>query len=784
MLVSMNWIKDYVDLSDIDLEKLIHRFTLSTAEVEDIFYKGTDIQKVIVAKIVDIVKHPDSKKLNLLKIDTGTEIKDCVCGAPNVKLNMNVAFAQVGGQVGDLFIKEATIAGYKSEGMCTSEAELSISADNSGIIEIDKNIPLGTNIKDIFDIDDIIFEVDNKSLTNRPDLWGIYGIAREFAVLANRPLKAMSLAKLSPFDSLDKIDVNVLNKDLVYRYSAIKIDNVTKKISPMKMRIRLFYCGSRGINLLTDLTNYIMLEIGQPMHAFDGDIVNSIEVKTFDKPFTFKTLDDVSRNITDKMLMICTNNNPAGIAGVMGGLDSEITENTTSVLLESANFNGINIRSTSTKLNLRTDASMRYEKILDPELVEIGTKRFVKLLRDIDPKCKVVSSYTDVYLNKYKNITLTFDKNYIDKYTGIDIKVETIIKTLNALDFKVHYDNSIFTVTVPSFRATKDVTINADIVEEITRIYGYDNFEITTTKSDLIPVTYTTSKKDEYALKDILVKNYKLYEVNSYNWCDTKKSNNLGLEIQDNVKLIDPNISENNILRNLITPSLICFIEQNKSFNNEFGMFEVGKAIEGLDENNKVIERKKLAILLYSKEKSEKQLFYNLKDMLINLSQSVKHKQFVFNDCKPSYNWQNPVNTFSINFDNIELGFLGTINPIINQKIDKKASIVFAEIDLTTLKDIKPINIILDEPSKYPSIDIDLSLILDEKTTYKKALDVILSNKIESLKTVSTINIYEKNITLRLTFVSTSRTLNMNEVSELVNKIIDSLNKNNIKHNN
>ena len=497
MFLSMNWIGDFVDLSGLDKKALIKNFTLSTAEVEDIIVKGEDTNGVIVAKIVSVENHPNSKKLHLLKVDKGDEVVDIVCGAPNVREGMKVALATVGGRVGEITIAPRTLAGYTSYGMCCSEAELGISDDHSGLIEIFEDVALGTDIKDVYDIDDIIFEVDNKSLTNRPDLWSHYGMAREFATIAKRPLKAPELLDTKQFEGLPAVLVDVKATDLVYRYSAIKVKNVTRKVSPVNMRIRLFYCGSRAINFLADLTNYVMMELGQPMHAFDNAKVDKIEVQTFPAGLKFTTLDGVERNIDENMLMITSGDEPVAIAGVMGGDASKIEDDTTTLLLESATFDGVSVRKTTTRLGLRTDASMRYEKMLDPELCKLATERLLKILTDLDEGAEVISAFSDAYVKHYPEITLEFDKRYVDRYTGIDISTETIVETLTSLGFGVKLDGDAFTVKVPSWRSTKDVTIKADIIEEITRIYGYDNFGPITAKSPLYPVRMEQEKSTE-----------------------------------------------------------------------------------------------------------------------------------------------------------------------------------------------------------------------------------------------------------------------------------------------
>ena len=304
MFLSMNWIGDFVDLSGLDKKALIRNFTLSTAEVEDIIEKGADTTGVIVAQIVSIENHPNSKKLHLLKVDTGADIVDIVCGAPNVREGMKVALATAGGSVTGHPINVATVAGYTSYGMCCSEAELGISDDHSGIMEITDDIPLGTDIKTVYDIDDIIFEVDNKSLTNRPDLWSHYGIAREFATITGRVLKPIATLDSSVYSNLPAVEIDVKATDLVWRYSAIKVENITRKVSPVNMRIRLYYCGSRAINFLADPTNYVMMELGQPMHAFDNRKGDKIEVQTFSEGLKFTTLDGGERILDDRLLMI------------------------------------------------------------------------------------------------------------------------------------------------------------------------------------------------------------------------------------------------------------------------------------------------------------------------------------------------------------------------------------------------------------------------------------------------------------------------------------------------
>ena len=773
MLISMNWIGEFVDLEGLDKESLIKRFTLSTAEVEDIFHMGENLRDVVVGEILTIENHPNSKKLHLLTVDAGDKVYDVVCGAPNVRVGMKIPFVKEGGRVEAGEITTATIAGYVSHGMCCSESELGISADHSGLWELPSDLVNGTDICDVYDIKDIVFEVDNKSLTNRPDLWGHYGIAREIAAIAGRELKPLELLDLSQYDELEPVDIKILD-DLCYRYSGIKVKGIKKKVSPVNMRIRLFYCGTRAINLLADLTNYLMLEMGQPMHAFDCAKVNEIRVKRFDTPFTFKTLDDAERNIDENTLMICNDKEPVAVAGIMGGLASEIEDDTDSLLLESANFDAVSIRKSSTRLGLRTDASMRYEKTLDPEMTADAIRRFLKLLKDIDPECQIASRLSDVYNKKYPVIDLSFDKKYVDRYTGIDITDERILSTLNALGFKAELNGGVFNVTVPSWRATKDVTIKADIIEEITRIYGYDNFKITTTTSPLYPVLRSNGNYADGFAKDILVEKYKLHEVHSYIWCDAKKYKELNIEIEDNVKLINAMNPDNIVLRNCMIPTLLTFTNENKTYAPDFGIFEIARVVDGKKENGECNERKKLGVVLFSRTKTEKELYFKLRDIVMDLAASIKHVPFTFKNTEVSHNWQHPKNTADILLGGEKIGFINTLHPAVLTKIDKKASIVACEIDMDAFADTQKAPIKYQEPSKFPGIDIDLSL---DVTGGKQFSDIekTWENKTELLKNVSLIDIYEdggkKSITVRLSFVSAEKTLSKAEVQDIVDSI-------------
>ena len=785
MLISMNWISEFTDLKGVDLKDLINRFTLSTAEVEDIYEMGKNIKDVVVGKIIEVNNHPNSKKLHLVKVDIGTEVVEVVCGAPNVYVGAVVPFAKLGGQVGDLEIKEVPIVGVLSSGMCCSEKELGISDDNSGLMIIEEDYPLGTDIKEFMELEDTIFEVDNKSLTNRPDLWGHYGIAREIAALNKRPLKPLELVDTSVYKSLAPIDLKVEDNERVYRFSCITMDNINIKKSPINMRIRLTYCGMRPINLLADLTNYLMMELGQPMHAYDNTKVREIRVKTYPETIEFLTLDDTLRKVDNDTLMICNSKEPVGIAGIMGGELSSISDDTSSVLLESANFDGASVRKSATRLGLRTDASARYEKTLDPEMTSLAIERFIKLIMDIDPGVKVTSSLTDAYVKRYDDITVDFDKAYVDKYTGIDISADMMEETLTNLGFKVKRDGDTFSVGVPSWRATKDVTMKADIVEEITRIYGYDNFDTYSTSSLLTPVHQSVERDNEYRIKSLLSYKYDMNEVHSYIWYETKINKELGIETEPNIRIVNSLTAENDTIRSTIIPSLLGFIPKNVDNNPEIGIYEIGRVSDGLKEDGMCNEKKRLGIVVASKKLNEKEVFFKLKEAIEQVLMDIKSiaPEFVENDTINKYNYVHPINSAGIKLKDEEIGYFSVLNPKVRDKIDKKLNVAFAEIDIDDMEKVEELPLEYKEVSKYPGVTVDLSLIVEKSISYKTLSSYIDMYPCQYLNRYYLVDIFEdekqlpgkKSVTVRFEFVSMERTLESNEVQKMVDGLLSVL---------
>lgn len=792
MYISINWIKDFVDLSGIDVEKLIYKFTMSTAEVEGITKHGEDVEGVIVAQILSVDEVENSKKLHKLTVDTGKEKLQVICGAPNVKVGAKVAFAQVGSKVSGEEISVATLAGNTSYGMCLSEKELGISDDHSGIIILDDDAKLGEDIKNIIPVDDIIYEVDNKSLTNRPDLWGHYGIAREIAAITGRKLKPLDIEDLSIYNNLEKLGVSVEADDenpLCLRYSALRVENVTKKVSSWKMKVRLYYCGMRSINLLADMTNYIMLELGQPMHAFDNRIVDSVNVKTLREDTEFITLDSQTRKLDKGTLMICHDDTPVAIAGVMGGLASEIKDDTTSLFLESANFDAVAIRKTASKLDLRTDAAARYEKTLDPELTKIATSRFIKLLREEDSSIQVTSSFTDVYIKKYDHITIQIDKDYIDRSIGKVLSMDEITTTLKNLEYEISVDGKNITIEVPTFRATKDVSQKADIIEEIARIHGYDNIEPKTNLWKVAPVQKDLVRELEYSVKELLATKYGMSEIHSYVWYNTELNNELGIEVRDNLKIVNGIVRLDNTLRREMAPTMLYGINKNLKYMPECKIFEVGRTFDYNFDGKDAIEHKVLGIGLSSLNQSEKELVYEAKNIIDNIAKINKNVNVSYKNMDNiDKNYMHPVNTFEVILNGNVIGYISVVHPKIKDNINSKASIVVAEINIDELGSIAKQDICYKEATKYQTVNFDLSVTVDKDIRYENVEQVIKASDLKYLMEYNLVDIYEneeklknkKNVTVRFKVGSYDKTLTKEEIDEQRDTLIDNFAKNNM----
>lgn len=782
MYISMNWIKDFVNLDGIETEELIKKFNLTTAEIEGYEIKGIDTQGIIFAQIDSVQNHPNSDHLHILTVNTGSEKLQVVCGAPNVRQGMKICFAPIGSIVAGHKMTKAKLAGTESFGMCCSEKELGIGSDDTGIMDIDFPVTLGDNINTIFPMDDIVFEIDNKSLTNRPDLWGHYGIAREFSAMFNRPLKDLPVLNLDQFNNLSEVQIKV-NTPNCYRYSSICVNNVTKKISNQCMKIRLNYCGMRDINLLTDLTNYLMLELGQPMHAFDNNIVKGIHVNSAQKDLKLLTLEGEQHDIPEQSTVICDNNDtPVAIAGIKGGLLSGINEDTTSLLLESACFDPKAIRIASTKIGLKTDASQRYEKSLDPEMTVTAIARFLYLLKNIDKNINVCSKLTDVYNKKYSVQDIIITPDFVSKRIGIEFSAEKICEILTNLGFNVINNQNALTVKVPSYRATKDISLKEDLVEEIARSYGYDNIKP-------LPISMNVESKDaniyhenEYQTKYLLAEKYDMNEVHSYLWNFKDFNKTIGIEQKSYVSLVDDSNSGQSGIRSELSPTLLKMMYENKNNFEDIQIFEIGKVVTGLNDDNLAIEKNRLSICLASQTKDTKSLYFKLKDALMDIAKNIYGVNIQIGKIQSIPSYMHPVNSTNVYADEKQIGYFGLIHPNVKLALDKRFNIALLEIDVEDLFNAPKIQKKLSKISKFQDVKIDYSFLVPKSMKYAEIEKHLQNFKAKQVWSYKLTDIYKskelgnfESWTFKFNMYLLDRTLTSKDIDIFCMRLLDHL---------
>lgn len=776
MLISCNKLKSHIkNANDIDWLNLWNTFTIRTAEVESVKEVGNSFDHVVVAEIKECIEHPNSDHLHILKVDCGEkELIEVVCGAPNVRVGLKTAYIRVGGHIDGMEITARPLRGVLSNGMCCSGKELGISDNHDGIMELPNDWKNGTDIKEILPIEDIIVEIDNKSLTNRPDLWGHYGIAREVCAITNHELLPLDIEEIK--NDKEDLDIVIKDEELCYRYCGLKLENIKNNQTPFDMQIFLYYVGMRSISLLVDLTNYIMLELGQPMHAFDGRIVKNIEVGLAKNGDTYTTLDGTERTLTDEMLMIKNGDKYFGIAGVMGGLDSEILEDTTSTFLESATFQAGNIRRTAVKLGLRTEASARYEKSLDPNMTDTAIKRFVYLLRKENPELVIASNLTDIYPNKIEESEINLDKKTLKIYMGKDLEENVVSNILEKLGFKVTCEKDSYHVVVPTYRATKDIKIKEDLIEEIARIYGLENFIPKPLKLDLIPNELETVYNEEYEVKRILATKFDMHEVHSYVWYDTALLKELGVE-KDGVKLLGK--ESNHILRDDMSFSLLNIVKENFKNYPHFELFEIGTIIK--ENANKRV----LSIILADDEKNMGASYTKAKKAVQYLFKMVKNKEIDFskNINEKKYYNENLGNIIYV--ENTKVGELNVLSKGYTNKLSKKKCVVTVDIDFDRFVEIEKEPKLSKEVSKYPTVDLDYTVIVGIEDKYE-VLDNILktfkSPIIQKLVLVDTYeDEYEKKFTIRYTVGSDDKTLDGKDLNDFKEKFISHIRQNGLE---
>jgi len=768
MKISCNKLKSHIKNSEnIDWLNIWEKFTLRTAEVEGVEVIGNTFDSVVIAEIKECEPHPDSDHMHILKVDCGeSDLIQVVCGAPNARVGLKTAYVKVGGHIDGMEIKARPLRGVTSNGMCCSGRELGISDNHDGIMELPTTYQNGKNIKDYLPIDDVIVEIDNKSLTNRPDLWGHYGIAREICAITNHELLPLDIEEVTN----DKEDLDIVIKDsnLCYRYCGLRIEDIHNNKTPLEIQIFLYYVGMRSISLLVDLTNYIMLELGQPMHAFDARVVKNIVVDTAIDGDTYTTLDGTKRQLTKDMLMIKNADKYFGIAGVMGGLDSEILSDTTSVFLESACFNAGSIRRCALNLGLRTEASARYEKSLDPNMTDLAIKRFVYLLKKENPNLIITSNLTDIYPQKLTSDPIILDKKTLNIYMGKTLEDSEVKNILEKLGFKVTVNNLNYEVIAPTYRCTKDIKIKEDVIEEIARIHGLEEFSPKPLLLPLTPIEHETIFNEEYEAKKLLATKFDMHEVHSYIWYDTNTLKTLGIS-KKNVKLIGKDV--NNILRDDMSLSLMNIVYENFKYQNTFKIMEIGTVIK----NN---QNKRILSIIIANEEKELENSYNEAKMVVKyLFKVLKNKENSFKDIVKEEEYYDKNLGKNIFVADSKIGELNVISKKYAKKLAKNKAIITVDIDFDKYITINKSKVVAGVVSKFPMVNLDYTVI-SKGGKYQDLQEALNNFRSNLIKDCELINVYENKYTIRYTLGS-NKTLETKDLTNFKERFIKHIKENN-----
>ncbi|HYE84642.1 MAG TPA: phenylalanine--tRNA ligase subunit beta [Clostridia bacterium] len=786
MLVPIKWLKDYVDIK-VDSKGFADAMTMSGSKVERVEELGKEIENVVVGKILKIESHPAADKLVIGQVDVGTEVLQIVTGADNIKEGDYIPIAKSGSTLpGGVKIKKGKLRGVESNGMMCSAQELALDLDNlpeellDGIYILDKEYPLGADIKDILGLNDTVveFEITN----NRPDCLSIIGIAREAAATFGCELKYPKTAFSENSENIkDYLDIQVKNSELCPRYSARMVKNVVIKDSPAWMQERLVKAGVRPISTIVDITNYVMLELGQPMHAFDyRDLEDKkIIVRNAVPGETIKTLDEVDRKLDESMLVIADATKPTGIAGVMGGFGSEIEDDTTMVVFECANFAPVNIRLTSKKLGLRTEASSRYEKGIDPELATMALDRACSLVEQLGAG-EIVGGKIDIYPAPRKARKLSLNVGKAGAFIGAgDITEEMIVKYLTSLEFKVEAKGDL-EVTVPTFR--DDVEGDADLIEEIARLYGYDRIPV-----DLMDTTFTQGGKNyRQNIRDMAKTNMVaqgLYEVLTYSFVSPGVYNKINLKaenpLRNAIKLINPLGEDQSIMRTTIIPNMLEVISRNYNKKIAEGQFfELSKIyladtlpLEGLSD-----ERETLTIGMYGDVD-----FFDLKGVVENLLEELNIDKYRI--LSSNNDSMHPGRTAELLINNKRVGCLGEVHPDVLDKFDIPVRVYVSELNFEEIIRQSDMNIKYISLPKYPSVARDIAIVVTEEITAGQVEEIIRNKGGKLIEEVKLFDIYRgsqiqegyKSMAYSIVYRSDEKTLSEEDIAKVHNKVVNSL---------
>ena len=779
MKLSTNFLKDYIDI-DVDVKKLAEDMTRVGNEY-DSASNLINATKLVIGQITECEPHPDSDHLHLCKVNIGTEVLDIVCGAPNARTGLKVIVALDGAILPDKTIKKGMIRGQESNGMLCSIAELGLEhkflkpEDSEGIAELGEDAEIGGDPIKYLQMDDGV--IDFELTANRGDLLSILGMAYEVGAIYDKKIKDVDLKHKESGEDINKTFKTEVKTENCSKLLVKKVENVKIEESPIFIKNRLIASGIRPINNVVDISNYVMLELGQPLHFYDADkLGNKLVVRMAEDGEKLTTLDNVERTLTSEDIVIADATHGVGLAGVMGGLETEVESDTKNIIIESAIFDSVKVRKTSKKI-VRSEASNRFEKGLDPERTKMAIERACKLLEEYAGGTVVTGIVEyDKTNNKEKEIEITF-KN-INDVLGTVIPNEEILNVFRKLGFTYKVNGETIKVTVPTRRL--DISIKEDLIEEVSRIYGVDNIE---GKLPIVPMRKGSYDKTQREIRNKMIA-LGLKETLTYVLINDKEVNGYTLDKFEPLKLLDPITEDRNTLRYSMIPSLYKVYEYNKAREQkDISIFEIGK---GFYKKGEVYgEDTKLCVLMSGKYSTG---LNNNKTVDFYVIKGIAEEVLDYLGYAGRYSFMkqempkemHPGQSAMINVNGSNIGMIGKIHPSVT-----KDDVYVLEINLDELFTKKVGKMKYKEFSKFPSINKDIALVVDKKAVSKDIEKVIKSAGGSLLTNIEVFDVYtgvgvgidKKSIAYSLTFSDMKKTLTDEEINGLMDKIIDAVSK-------
>ncbi len=803
MKLSLNWIKDYVKLpEDMDLNQLAFDLTMSTVEVEGVHDLGKQFDNIIVGVIKEVLPHPNADKLRVCKVDVGTEdIKDIVCGGSNLEAGMKVVVAAPGamvrwhGEGEPVEIKNAKLRGVASFGMICASVEVGLADlfpanEEHEIMDVSYlNVAAGTPLAKALDLDDMILEIDNKSMTNRPDLWGHYGIAREIAALYDLPL--VEFEKYTA-DTKEEYDVRILDEERCPRYIGAKIEGLGVKPSPFEMQSRIWRVGMRPINALVDVTNYVMLALGQPTHVFDSNhIIDHIEVRRAKDGEKLQLLNDKALELTSDDLVIADKEGAVALAGVMGGAKDSVLPETDSVILEVANFDSKGVRRTALRYDNRTEASSRYEKAIDPERCDLALSLCMQLFAELYPEMKV-TAFKDLYPTKLVKKEIDVDFDWLDRRLGKRIPQEIVARKLGTMGYEVTFTEKGMHIVVPTWRSTGDVSIKADIMEEVARMYGYENFEPTPITTSFDSAINQLDMDLVRRVKEYLAFRCNMQEIFTYPWMTDTFVNAILPDTDGVLALSTPPSPSEKYVRSTLLPNICKAIVKNEHSFDEFAIFEEAQIFadkeytSDYDEKEKLpYQRKHLGCAFVGRPDTVQDLFRRAKGVIGMMSRYTHMEALTFKREEKPY-WADETVWLNIYLGEKKIGDMA----LLSRKAAiacgiKVLSAVLVELDMDELVPLKSRTNRYAPIPEFPTNSYDLSFLVDSMVKWEDIYNAVAGKKTENLQDVLFIDEYKgkqvpegkKSITIRLIIGSNEKTLTGADIEAVANSAVKKLTK-------